>query len=152
MSRVPFELARQAARLGCTVKYCREDKSFEFRLDGEVLAVVFPDGAYAGRADGTETAVQQAMLKKLRKAYGAVCEFLALYENGVEIDGISVFPDSRVLAFANGVYLLGIDLGLFRGFQFAALSRSSVSKFYPARKFHAAKREFLLRSGLGTKG
>ena len=47
MSRVPFELARQAARLGCTAKYCREDKSFEFRLDGEVLAVVFPDGAYA---------------------------------------------------------------------------------------------------------
>ena len=34
MSRVPFELARQAARLGCTAKYCREDKSFEFHLDG----------------------------------------------------------------------------------------------------------------------
>ena len=71
MSRVPFELARQAARLGCTAKYCREDKSFEFHLDGEVLAVVFPDGAYAGRADGTETAAQKAMLKKLRKAYDA---------------------------------------------------------------------------------
>lgn len=151
MNRAPFELARQAAKLGCAVKYCREDKSFEFRLDGQILAVAFPDGAYAGRAEGTETPAQQAVLKKLRRAYEAICEFLPLYENGVEIDGVSVFPGSRVLAFANGVYFLGIDLGLFRGFQFAALSRSSVSKFYPARKFPAAKREFLLRSGLGTK-
>ena len=98
-----------------------------------MLAVVFPDGAYAGRADGTETAAQKAMLKSCARLT-TLSEFLTLYENGVEIDGISIFPDSRVLAFANGVYFLG-SIWDCSGVSTCRAQPSSVSKFYPARKF-----------------
>lgn len=153
MTRLQQEVARRAAKLGCTTEYNEQDGSMQIIYDGAKICRLHSDDNYTYKDGEHQTEEHENVFYKVESLIDNCKEYISVYDKAqpFEIDGIK---DYHKLAEFNGVVLGAKDMGN-HGFQFSSwfltYGGTGATLGNYSMDYDDAKATFAERSGLVDK-